>query len=65
MAKVAGQRITVLIGQPFVFGGVGVSGTNILALQMLQLTVNIVTITHFDLSFACFVDGDDSKCVVH
>lgn len=47
MAQVAGQRVAVLVGQPLVFGGVRMTGADVLGLQMLQLAVNVVAVAHF------------------
>lgn len=47
MSHVTAARISVLVGQPFVFGGVCVSSTDVLALQMLKLAVDVVSFAHF------------------
>lgn len=46
MPQIAGQRVAVLICKPFVFCGVGMAGSNIFTLQMLQLAVNVVSVPH-------------------
>jgi len=46
MANVTGIGIPVSIHHPFPFGGVCMSSTHVLGLQMLHLGENIVTISH-------------------
>lgn len=46
VAKVWGKRVSVLISQPFPFSGVCMPCANVFGLKMLQLTVNIVPVTH-------------------
>lgn len=46
VAHVAGQGVPLLIGQPFVLGGVCMSSPDVFALQVLQLAVNVVSIAH-------------------
>ena len=47
VADERGHRIPVLVRGPFEFRGVGVPGADVLGLQMLQLTVNVVSFAHF------------------
>lgn len=47
VAEIAGQRVPVLVRQPFIFCGVRMSSTNIFTLQMFQLTVDVVPVAHF------------------
>jgi len=48
VAQVGGVGVAVLVGQPFPFGCVGVACADVLGLEMLQLRVDIVAITHCD-----------------
>lgn len=46
MSKERCIGISVLVGHPFPFAGVGMSCANILGLKMLQLAVDVVSIAH-------------------
>lgn len=46
VAQIAGQWVSVLICKPLVFRGVRMTGSDVFTLQMLQLTVYIVSIAH-------------------
>lgn len=47
MAHVGAVRVPVLVYQPFPLGGVCVSCADVLRLQMLQLAVDVVAVSHF------------------
>lgn len=46
MSHVGAVRVPVLVHQPFPLAGVGVSRADVLGLQMLQLTVDVVSVRH-------------------
>lgn len=46
VAHIAGQGVSLLVGQPLVLGGVCMSCTDVLALKMLQLAVDVVPVPH-------------------
>lgn len=46
MSHVGAVRVSVLVDQPFPLAGVGVSSADVLGLEMLQLTVDVVSIRH-------------------
>lgn len=46
MTHVGAVRVSVLVHQPFPLGGVGVTGADVLGLQMFQLTVDVVAVGH-------------------
>lgn len=46
MSHVGAVRVPVLVDQPFPLAGVSVSRTDVLGLQMLQLTVDVVSVRH-------------------
>lgn len=48
MAKVGSIAVPVLISQPFPFICIRMSSSDVLRLQMFQLAVNVVSITHGD-----------------
>ena len=52
MAKIGRTSVSVLVDHPLKFGGVRVSGADVLWLQMLQLWVNVVTVGHDDCDSA-------------
>lgn len=49
MSHVRAAGITMLIHEPFELGCVGVACTDVLRLQMLQLTVDVITFPHTSL----------------
>lgn len=46
MTHVGAIRVTVLVHQPFPFGSVSMPCSDVLGLEMLQLTVDIVSVSH-------------------
>ena len=46
MSHVGAVRVSVLVHQPFPLAGVGVSRADVLRLEMLQLTVDVVSVRH-------------------
>lgn len=46
MPQIAGITVSVLVDEPLELGGVCVPGTNVFRLEMLQLTVNVVSVAH-------------------
>lgn len=46
MSHVGAVRVPVLVDQPFPLAGVSVSRADVLGLQMLQLTVDVVSVRH-------------------
>lgn len=46
MSHVGAVRVPVLVHQPFPLAGVSVSRADVLGLQMLQLTVDVVSVRH-------------------
>ncbi|TNN79522.1 hypothetical protein EYF80_010339 [Liparis tanakae] len=48
MSHVGAVRVSVLVHQPFPLAGVGVSGPDVLGLEMLQLTLRGSTVQHED-----------------
>ncbi|KAL3250433.1 hypothetical protein MRX96_055500 [Rhipicephalus microplus] len=47
VAQVRSVAVTVLVHEPLVAGRVGVSRADVLGLQVFQLTVDVVAVTHF------------------
>lgn len=46
MSHVGAVRVPVLVDKPFPLAGVGMSRADVLGLQMLQLTVDVVPVRH-------------------
>lgn len=46
MSHVGAVRVSVLVHQPFPLAGVGVPRADVLGLEMLQLTVDVVSVRH-------------------
>lgn len=46
MSHIGAVRVPVLVDQPFPLAGVSVSRADVLGLQMLQLTVDVVSVRH-------------------
>lgn len=46
MSHVGAVRVPVLVDQPFPLAGVSMSRADVLGLQMLQLTVDVVSVRH-------------------
>ncbi len=47
MATVGRVRVAMLIGHPLKLGGVGMARADVLGLQVLELTVDVVSFPHF------------------
>lgn len=46
VAHIAGQRVSLLVGQPLVLGSICMTCSDVFALQVLQLAVNVVAVAH-------------------
>lgn len=46
MSHVGAVRVSVLVHQPFPLAGVSVARSDVLGLEMLQLTVDVVSVSH-------------------
>lgn len=57
MSHVGAVGVSVLIYQPFPFGGICMACANVFGLQMLQLTVDVVAVSHLQLQIRLYLNG--------